>query len=153
VTLALGNVSVYARGSTLVVTSDSRTDAGFLVSNGWFTVVPDSASDAFVGGVAAEALRHCEADVPVPDWKAQPHGNLPSVYRAVGVRGWRGFAQHARLVTIRVDDEGIEVRPWAREDRPRSAFEGVPEKSLRLDAEASHAELGAALRLVLQDAV
>lgn len=68
-TLALGNVSVYARGSTLVVTSDSRTDAGFLVSNGWFTVVPDSASDAFVGGVVAEALRHCEADVPVPNWK------------------------------------------------------------------------------------
>jgi hypothetical protein len=145
--VADAHASAYLRAQHVIVTSESKTTAGYWLSNGAFEYLPATVDDQELGAAIERMLARTEHEVPVPDWRAKPQPKpLAPVYAAVGVRGWRGFAGRALSVGVFADGTGaVEVTPSKREQRPRSGFEPLSAESENLDS-PSHAALGAAVR-------
>ncbi len=147
------HATVYRRDREVIVTSSSKTTAGYWLDNGAYERLSVDINDRMLGESIERMLAKTQQNVPVPNWHADPKWNpLASLYESLSVRSWRGFAGRALLVSVTVTgSDRVEVTPLIRERRPRSAFVELSDEAERLDAPGTVA-LGAAVRRALATA-
>jgi hypothetical protein len=100
-------VTVDSRDGRLVISSYSRTAAGFSAMNGWFIVLDEPVPDEDLGQAVVAGLRESRDGVPVPPRDANP---LRPVYSAVGASSLRDYVAGTGSVCI-YDGDVIEIIP------------------------------------------
>ncbi len=134
--------TVDRRGDRYIVTSSSRTESGFLVTNGWYRILDAGTVDPeSLGTAALQALDQSAPEVPDPPRSASP---FQPVLDALGLTTFNAYAKGTRSVDVARDDSGdIKITP-TRSGGAREGFVEIGDEALR-PTSARAGEIGAKL--------
>jgi hypothetical protein len=139
---------IYKRRGKLIIGAQGRTTAGVLIGVEPPLAIDETIDASSVGRTLRDALNRSRSPVPHPkpeEWPA-----ITDVFlRSAGVKSWSTFVRGSLLATVESDGSMIIFQP--HENRgARDAFQPMGLPSIRLDAEASDAELGEAAARALE---
>lgn len=134
-------VSVDARRGELIVSSYSRTTAGFWVMNGHFERLDAGASAADLGSAVARRLSDSESGVYLPP-RSGPSPFRP-VLDALGVSSYAQYMKGASSVGVAVTEGRLAVTP-KRNGGSRTGFVEIDDLTEQLGG-VSPMELGEAV--------
>jgi hypothetical protein len=137
---SMGMASVEERAGSLVISSYSKTVAGFETMNGWFVAIDSDSDDAVVGEAVFNALGRSERVVPTPPVDSNP---LAPLLKSLGVSSWRQYVKGVRSVSVYRDDK-IEIVPCENRGS-KEGFVEITDDAVKL-SEPTAAELGQAVR-------
>jgi hypothetical protein len=134
-------VGIDERKSMLIISSYSKTTAGFHRMNGWFVLLPADSGDEEVGRSILRAREQCRSDVPVGN-RERPE--FREILKALGLRGVRQYMDGARSLLVEFG-EAIKLTPT--ENRGRDGFAHLTDSIVKLPAnDVEPAELGRHVR-------
>ncbi|GAB4568560.1 MAG: hypothetical protein Tsb0020_22140 [Haliangiales bacterium] len=133
--------SIYSRRGSIFVGTMSRTDTGLFRAEGDYITLP---SDSPLETIAAEMLTALSRSrrISVSPASASPGGPDTSLLHAAGVKSQRTFAQGAKLVSVRADDENLRFYPSTQTN---SHFNFSAKNIIQLSKSASLSQIGAAI--------
>jgi len=130
-------VQVYLRKSEFIICSSSQTSAGFWVTNGHFSRVPEVADAVELGRAVVEAL-DASTGIVAYDKSRSPSAPFLS---ALGLKSYRSFMKGALSIDVSTDDDDVLTVMPMRNMGPREGFHYVRDEA-RVIEDRSAASLG-----------
>ncbi len=139
------SVDIYARGDRLLVSSQ-WCSGGLFLQGDRVEAVDEPVSDEELGRLVRSALAAGRDVVPGPDPDLERRADM--LLKIAGVRSWAQFARSTHQVSVYWDDAEpvMTVKPSRSDGR---GFAGIRGQEIAVDAAASDAVLGAAIRRAL----
>jgi hypothetical protein len=145
------------RGKRLIVSSWSTTVGKFpaQVQDDWAEAADEPVPDDRIGSLARTALAASRDGVPYPDFRndPEPARRRQALFKLAGVKSETAYAKGTKSFSISWDDTRPELRitPYRNEGRKRG-FTQILDAVILVDADATDAALGAAIRQGLEAA-
>ncbi|MGD9723221.1 MAG: contact-dependent growth inhibition system immunity protein [Pirellulales bacterium] len=140
--------SAYLRTNGWFLSAVSRTTVGIGMDTPPRIKVEANASDATLGEAVLQALSGSREGVPHPDPKTADR-SFDEMLDLAGVKSWAAFAKNALNVGTETDGEWLVIEPWKNEGAKRG-FTQIANRNVRVRADASPSEIGAALKSAIE---